>query len=92
MRDPESIKAGAAPAPPNAAFCPHEDRPMKLVVILLGIALIVLAGVYLLVPANALPAFVPGYDAALTRVRFTHGVASGVVGIVLLIVARFIRR
>jgi hypothetical protein len=65
---------------------------MKLIVILLGIALIVLAGVYLLVPANALPAFMPGYDAALTRVRLTHGIASGVVGIVLLIVARFIRR
>lgn len=65
---------------------------MKLIVVLLGIALIVLAGVYMLVPANSLPSFLPGYDAALTRVRFTHGVASGVVGVILLIVARFIRR
>ncbi len=65
---------------------------MKLIVVLLGIVLLVLAGVYFLVPANSLPAFIPGYDAALTRVRFTHGVAAAVVGVVLLIVARFIRR
>ena len=65
---------------------------MKLIVVLLGIVLIVLAGVYLLVPANSLPTFIPGYDAALTRVRFTHSVASGLVGVILLIAARFIRR
>ena len=65
---------------------------MKLIVVPLGIVLIVLAGVYLLVPANSLPTFIPGYDAALTRVRFTHGVASGLVGVILLIAARFIRR
>ena len=65
---------------------------MKLVVVLLGIVLLVLAGVYFLVPANSLPTFIPGYDAALTRVRFTHGAAAAVAGVVLLIVARFIRR
>lgn len=65
---------------------------MKLIITLLAIVLIVLAGVYLWVPANSLPAFLPGYDASLTRVRFNHGVAAGAVGVILLIFSRFVGR
>jgi hypothetical protein len=65
---------------------------MKLVVYLLAIILIVVAGLYLLVPANSLPAFLPGYDASLTRVRFNHGIAAGAVGLILLVVGRFVGR
>ena len=65
---------------------------MKLIVTLLAFILVILAGVYLFVPADSLPAFLPGYDASLTRVRFTHGVAAGVVGVLLLIVSRFMGR
>ena len=65
---------------------------MKFIVYLLAIVLIVVAGVYLWLPANSLPSFLPGYDPALTRVRFNHGVAAGVIGVVLLIVGRFVGR
>lgn len=57
---------------------------MKLVLTLLGVVLLVAAAIYFMVPADQLPGFFPGHEAGLTRVRMKHGVASGVVGLVLL--------
>jgi hypothetical protein len=53
---------------------------------LLGVLLIVVAAIYLLVPADQLPSFFPGADAGIPRVRMKHGLASGAVGIALLVV------
>ncbi len=57
---------------------------MKLILILLGIALIVLGGVYLMVPAESLPGFLPGHEVGLARPRMKHGLLSGALGVVLL--------
>ena len=57
---------------------------MKLILTLLGVVLLILAAVYVLVPADQLPAFLPGHEAGVARVHVKHGVASAVVGIVLL--------
>lgn len=57
---------------------------MKLVLTLLGVVLLIVAAVYFLVPADQLPGFFPGHEAGLARVRMKHGIASGVVGLVLL--------
>jgi hypothetical protein len=57
---------------------------MKLVLTLFGVVLLVIAAVYFLVPADQLPGFLPGHDAGVTRVRMKHGIASGVVGVILL--------
>jgi hypothetical protein len=57
---------------------------MKLVLTLLGVVLLIVAAVYFLVPADQLPAFFPGHEAGLTRVRIKHGIVSGIVGLVLL--------
>jgi len=57
---------------------------MKLVLTLLGVVLLVIAAVYVLVPADQLPGFFPGHEAGVTRVHLKHGVASGVLGLVLL--------
>jgi hypothetical protein len=65
---------------------------MKLVCTLLGLALLVIAAVYFLMPANALPSFFPGYDAGLPRMHYKHGVVAGVIGIVFLAAGRFIGR
>ena len=65
---------------------------MKAILILLGIILIVIAAVYLLVPADALPSFMPGFDASLARPRTKHGLAAGVVGIVLIAIGWFVGR
>ena len=58
---------------------------MKTIAYLLGVLLIVVAAIYLFVPADQLPSFFPGADATLARIRVKHGIASGAVGIALLV-------
>jgi hypothetical protein len=65
---------------------------MKVILYLLGIACLIVAAVYVLVPADQLPSFLPGYDAAMTRVRLKHGVLTGAVGVVLILVGWFLGR
>jgi hypothetical protein len=57
---------------------------MKLALNVLGIILLVVAAVYFLVPADQLPGFFPGHETGVTRLHYKHGVASGVLGAVLL--------
>jgi len=57
---------------------------MKLVLTVLGVILLVVAGVYFLVPADQLPGFFPGYEAGVTHVHAKHGIVSAVAGVVLL--------
>lgn len=57
---------------------------MKLILTLLGVVLLVVAAVYFLVPADQLPAFFPGHETGLARIRAKHGIASGAAGLVLL--------
>jgi hypothetical protein len=45
---------------------------------------LIIAAVYFLVPADQLPGFFPGHEAGSTHVHMKHGIASGVVGLVLL--------
>ena len=65
---------------------------MKLIVYLLGIILIVVGAIYLWLPADQLPSFMPGYETGLARVRMKHGLAAGAVGVVLLIVGWWMGR
>ncbi len=65
---------------------------MKLVCTVLGLALLVIAVVYFLVPADSLPGFFPGHEAGVTRVHMKHGLVAGAVGIVLLAVGWFTGR
>ena len=65
---------------------------MKLICTVLGVALLVVAAVYFLMPANSLPSFFPGFDADLTRMRYKHGIISAVLGIVALAIGWFTAR
>jgi hypothetical protein len=65
---------------------------MKLIAYLLGIILIVIAVVYFVLPADQLPGFMPGHQAGVMRVHIKHGVASGVVGLVLLAIGWMLGR
>ncbi len=65
---------------------------MKLVLTLLGVVLLIIAAVYVLVPADQLPAFFPGHEAGVTRVHLKHGVVSGVLGLVLIAAGVFMGR
>lgn len=65
---------------------------MKTILYLLGVVLIVVAAVYLLLPADSLPSFMPGHEAGLMRPRMKHGLAAGAAGIVLFALGWFLGR
>lgn len=65
---------------------------MKSILILLGIALLVVAAVYLVLPADQLPGFFPGHETGLMRIRMKHGVVAGAAGLVLFAVGWWMRR
>ncbi len=65
---------------------------MKPILTVLGVILLVVAGVYFLVPADQLPGFFPGHEAGVTRMHYKHGVSAAVVGVILLIAGRFMGR
>ena len=57
---------------------------MRIVITRLGVILVIVAGVYFLLPADQLPAFLPGHEAGVTRVHTKHGIIAGIAGIILL--------
>ena len=57
---------------------------MKLVLTLLGVILLIVAAVYIMVPADQLPGLFPGHEAGVARVHIKHGVISGVLGLILI--------
>jgi hypothetical protein len=65
---------------------------MKLICVVLGIALLVTAGMYFLMPADALPSFFPGHETGMARMRYKHGMVSGASGVVLLAVGWWMGR
>ena len=56
---------------------------MKLLLTVICLVLIVDAVVYFVMPADQLPAFMPGHEAGLTRPHTKHGIVAAVVGVVL---------
>ncbi len=65
---------------------------MKLILALLGVALLVVAGVYFLIPGEQLPSFFPGHETGVMRVHVKHGVVAAVAGLVLLAAAWWMGR
>jgi hypothetical protein len=83
-------RAGSRASPPPSII--HGETLMKAAAYLLGALLFVVAIVYFVVPAESLPSFFPGHEPGMTRVRLKHGIASGVVGVILLAVGWFLGR
>jgi hypothetical protein len=73
-------------------FAPQGTLSMKLIVTLLGLALILVAVMYFKMPAEQLPVFFPGHEAGVTRVHMTHGLVTGLAGIVLVALGQYMRR
>jgi hypothetical protein len=65
---------------------------VKIILTVLGVVLLVVAGVYFLIPADQLPGFFPGHQAGVTTVHTKHGLAAGVVGVVLLVAGAWMGR
>jgi uncharacterized membrane protein len=64
-------------------------KTLTILAVILGLAFVVLAIFYWMTPADMLPMFMPGYDAAMTTSHIKHGIASLVIGLGLLIYAWF---
>jgi hypothetical protein len=64
-------------------------KTLIMLAVILGIIFIGLAIFYWMTPANALPAYLPGYNATLTTPHTKHGIAALVVGLGLLVYAWF---
>jgi hypothetical protein len=65
---------------------------MKAVAYLLGIVLLIVAGIYLMLPADSLPSFMPGFEPGLARVRLKHGIAAGAAGVILFLLGWYLGR
>ncbi len=65
---------------------------MRTGAIVVGLAFLVIACIYWLVPAGSLPAFVPGFEAGSPRVHIKHGLAALAAAIVLFVIAWFAGR
>jgi hypothetical protein len=57
--------------------------------VLVGIALVVVAGVYWAEPAHSLPSWLPGHEAGSDHHHVKHGIAAFFVGLALLVFAWF---
>ena len=64
-------------------------KTLIVLAVVAGVICIGMAFYYWATPANMLPAYIPGYDAAKTVPHMKHGIAALVVGLALLIYAWF---
>jgi hypothetical protein len=58
-----------------------KNRSLIVPAVVLGIALLVLAALYFLDSADALPSFIPGHEAGSTHHHIKHGIAAAIVGL-----------
>jgi hypothetical protein len=64
-------------------------RPLTIVLIVVGVLLLVVALIYLTVPAGSLPGFVPGNEAGSDHHHTTHALVAAGLGLLALVGAWF---
>ena len=67
------------------------SSPSTIIAGLLGLVSLALAVFYWMTPAGGLPAFLPGFEAGSDHIHTSHALGCLVVGLVLLVVAWFMR-
>jgi hypothetical protein len=65
---------------------------MKTIAVVLGVLCVIVAVVYVVVPAGSLPAFLPGFEAGSPHIHLKHGIGAAVAAVVLFAVAWFVGR
>lgn len=65
------------------------ERAVIWAAVVVGCFLVVLAGVYWLVPAGSLPTIIPGFEAGSPHVHFKHGLGSLILALALFAFAWF---
>ena len=61
-----------------------KNRSLIVPAVVLGVALLVLAALYFVDSASALPSFIPGHEAGSSHHHVKHGIAAAIVGLGLL--------
>ena len=67
------------------------SSPSTIIAGLLGLVSLALAVFYWMTPAGGLPAFLPGFEAGSDHIHTSHALGCLVVGLLLLVVAWFMR-
>jgi hypothetical protein len=67
----------------------QKNRAIILPAVIVGIALVVLAVIYFVDSADALPSFIPGHEAGSSHHHIKHGIAALCLGVGALILAWF---
>jgi hypothetical protein len=57
---------------------------MRLLMTVLGLALVAIAVMYFTMPADQLPTFLPGHEPGIMRVHMKHGAVAAAAGMALL--------
>jgi len=57
------------------------NKGLVLILVIIGILLIVIAGVYFIEPAKSLPSFMPGYDHSVSTHHYKHGIGALILGL-----------
>jgi len=65
---------------------------MKVALFIVAIICLIAAGMSVIMPAAQLPTFFPVLDPTLARPRLKHGIAAGIVGVLLLIGGWYVGR
>lgn len=57
------------------------NKPIVILAVIVGIIFVIVAIIYFLEPARALPQFFPGYDSKLSQHHYKHGIGSLLLGL-----------
>ena len=57
-------------------------KPLNIIAVIAGVVFVIIAAMYWMTPAKALPSFFPGYDVSLAAPHIKHGIVSFSVGLV----------
>jgi len=63
------------------------NKILSIIAVVVGLALVFIAGMYFVLPARNLPVFFPGYSMSLVRHHYTHGGAVLILGLLAFIIA-----
>jgi hypothetical protein len=67
----------------------HKRRNLIVPAVLLGLALLVVAAIYIAEPAGSLPSFFPGHEAGSSHHHAKHGIAALVLALACFVFAWF---
>ena len=65
---------------------------MRVAALILGLGFVLVAILYWLLPADALPDFFPGFDPDSDRVHIKHGIAAAVAAVLMFAIAWYAGR